>query len=184
MMDLGALGDRLRRVTVEVTSEGRAVGAGVVWAPGWVVTNAHVIRQPRAVVRLPDDRRADGRVVARSRDADLAVLLVPDLGLPAATSADSDTLRVGSLVIAIGHPLGTRGALATGVVHAVGPITPEGRPWIQADLRLAPGNSGGPLADARGHLLGLNAMIVGGLALAIPVGEVKRFVRAAGLPIA
>ena len=183
-MDLDTLGDRLRRVTVEVTSGGHVVGAGVVWAPGWVVTNAHVIRQPRAVVRLPDERRTDGRIVAQDRDADLAILRVPDLGLPAATCAESDALRVGSLVVAIGHPLGMRGALTTGIVHAVGPITPAGRPWIQADLRLGPGNSGGPLADARGHLLGLNAMIAGGLALAIPVSEVRRFVNAARVSLA
>jgi serine protease Do len=183
-MDLDTLGDRLRRVTVEVTSAGHAVGAGVVWAPGWVVTNAHVVRRPRVAVRFPDDRRTDACVVARDPDADLAVLRVPDLGLPVATSAESDVLRIGSLVIAIGHPLGMRGSLAAGIVHAVGPIAPGGRPWIQSDLRLAPGNSGGPLADARGHLLGLNAMIVGGLALAIPVGEVRRFMSAAGLPFA
>lgn len=183
-MDLGTLGDRLRRVTVEVTNSGRVVGAGVVWAPEWIVTNAHVIRQPRVVVRLPDDRRADGSVVARDPAADLAVLRVPGMRLPAATSVVSGTLRVGSLVIAIGHPFGMRGALAMGIVHAIGPVAPAGRPFIQADLRLAPGNSGGPLADARGHLLGLNAMTVGNLALAIPVAEVRRFVRAAGVPLA
>src|SRR5262249_50440750 len=134
-------------------------------------------------VRFPDGRAADGCVVARDRDADLAALRVPDPGLPAATFAESDVVRVGSVVIAIGHPYGTRGALATGIVHAVAPVAPRGRPWIQAALSWAPGNSGGPLADARGHLIGLNAMIVGGLAMAIPVGEVRRFVRAAGLPI-
>jgi len=181
--DLSALGDCLRRVTVEVTSAGRAIGAGIVWAPGWIVTNAHVIRQPRVVARFPDGRQTDACVVAQDRDADLAVLRVADLGSPAATPADRDGLRVGSLVVAIGHPFGTRGALATGIVHAVGPITRGGRPWIQADLRLAPGNSGGPLADARGLVVGVNAMIVGGLAMAIPVSEVRRFVRAAGLPI-
>jgi len=63
----------------------------------------------------------------------------------------------------------------------VGPITPGGCPWIQADVRLAPGNSGGPLADASGHVVGLNAMIVGTLALAIPISRVTQFVRAAGV---
>lgn len=183
-MALDALGDYLRRVTVEVTTAGQAVGAGVVWAPGWVVTNAHVIHAPRVMVRFPDDRRAEARVVARDREADLAVLRVPGHGLSAATSTEPGPLRIGSLVVAVGHPFGVRGALATGIVHALGPIAPGGRPWIHADLRLAPGNSGGPLADVRGHLLGLNAMIVGDLALAIPVAEVRRFVRAAGLSIA
>jgi len=116
----------------------------------------------------------------------LAVVRVPDAGVGVAVSppAASDPPRVGSLVVAIGHPLGMRGAVTTGVVHAIGPITPGGRPWIQSDLRLAPGNSGGPLADARGRLLGLNAMIVGRLALAIPVNEVRRFAQAAGAPAA
>jgi serine protease Do len=184
MMDLDALGDRLRRVTIEVTSAGRVAGAGVVWAPEWVVTNAHVIRETSVMVRVAGDRRAAGRVVARSRDADLAVLRVPGLGLLAATTIDTDAPRVGSLVVAVGHPLGIRGALATGIVHAVGPIAPGGRPWIQADLTLAPGNSGGPLADARGALIGLNTMTMGPLALAIPVSRVRQFLRATGLPLA
>jgi serine protease Do len=181
-MDLDTIADGLRRITVEVTSTGTVMGAGVVWAPGWIVTNAHVIRHRRVAVRLADGRRADGLVVAGDREADLALLRVPDVSVPVAMPAESDMLRVGSLIIAIGHPFGRRGALTTGIVHAVGPIVPGGRPWIQADLRLAPGNSGGPLADARGHLLGLNAMIVGSLALAIPVSEVRRFVSAAWLP--
>jgi serine protease Do len=182
-MEIDTLADELRRITVEVTSGDTIVGAGVVWAPGWIVTNAHVIRRSPVALRLADGRRAEGHVVAGDGRADLAVLRVPDLGLPAARSADSDTVvRVGSFIIAIGHPFGVRGALTTGIVHAVGPIAPGGRPWIQADLRLAPGNSGGPLADARGRVLGLNAMIVHGLALAIPVGEVRRFASAAGVP--
>jgi serine protease Do len=95
--------------------------------------------------------------------------------------ADADAARVGSFVVAIGHPFGVRGALTAGIIHAMGPIMPGGRPWIQADVRLAPGNSGGPLADASGHVVGLNAMIVGALALAIPISRVTQFVRAAGV---
>jgi serine protease Do len=179
-MDFDALAEELRRVTVEVNSTDGVVGAGVVWAPGLIVTAAHVIQRPRVVVRSADDKQTEGYVIAHDRHADLAVLRAPDLGLPPAISADSEMVRVGSLIIAIGHPFGMRGALTAGIVHAVGPITSGGRSWIQADLRLAPGNSGGPLADARGRLLGLNAMIVGGLAFAIPVSEVRRFVIAAG----
>jgi serine protease Do len=185
-MDLAPLAARLREITVEVTSDGHGGGAGVVWAPGWVVTTAHVIRHTRVVVRFADGRRADARVLAEDRATDLAVVRVPDRGVAIAVSppAASDPPRVGSLVVAIGHPLGMRGAVTTGVVHAIGAITPGGRPFIQSDLRLAPGNSGGPLADARGRLLGLNAMIAGRLALAIPVNEVRRFAQAAGAPAA
>jgi serine protease Do len=181
-MDLDALAEDLRRVTVELTSAGHVAGAGVVWAPGWVVTNAHVVRHSRAVIRLADGRRTEAVVAGGDPAADLAMLRVADLTLPAAMTVRTETPRIGSLVLALGHPLGLRGVLTAGIVHAIGPLAPNGRSWIQADLRLAPGNSGGPLTDARGHLIGLNAMIAGGLALAIPVRDVCRFARSAGIP--
>jgi serine protease Do len=78
---------------------------------------------------------------------------------------------VGELVVAVGNPLGFVGALTTGVVHA------PTRRWVHADVRLAPGNSGGPLADARGRVIGINTMIAGGLALAVPSNSVTRFLR-------
>jgi serine protease Do len=129
---------------------------------------------------LVDGTRLEGRLLARDRDADLALLAIPGSGMPIATVVDG-AARVGSLVVAVGHPFGVRGAVTAGIVHAVGPIVPRGVPWIQADLRLAPGNSGGPLADATGHVVGLNAMIAGGLALAIPASRIRSFVRGAGV---
>jgi serine protease Do len=179
-MDLAALADALRRVTVEVTDTGPAIGSGVVWAPELVVTSAHVVPRPHVRVRRADGSRVAGRVVARDLQADLALLHVPGLGLPAATIGSVDELRVGSLLVAVGHPFGVRGALTTGIVHATGSSGRGSRSWIQGDLRLGPGNSGGPLADARGRVVGINAMIVGGLALAIPVSEVTQFVHGAG----
>jgi serine protease Do len=179
-MDLAALAATVRRITVELTDTERVVGSGVVWATDRVVTNAHVVARPHVMVRRADGGRLDGRVVARDRHADLALLHVPGLGLSAAAIGPADELHVGSLIVAVGHPFGVRGALTTGIVHAIGSLGRGGRPWIQGDLRLAPGNSGGPLADARGRVVGINAMIVGGLALAIPASEVTRFVRAAG----
>jgi serine protease Do len=99
--------------------------------------------------------------------------------LPAASAADSSELRPGELAIAIGNPMGFVGALATGVIHAAGPIRGLGqRSWVQADVRLAPGNSGGPLANARGHVVGINTMVAGGLALAIPSNAVRDFLSA------
>jgi serine protease Do len=180
-MDFAALAERLRRVTVELTGSHGTFGCGVIWAPGWVVTNAHVVRRPRMLVRGADGRRAEAVVAGFQVDADLAVLRAPDLGPPAA-STNGGAPAVGSLVVAVGHPFGVAGALTSGIVHAVAPIRPGGRPWIQADLRLAPGNSGGPLADARGCVVGLNAMVAGGLALAIPVTDVRRFLREVGVP--
>ena len=71
--------------------------------------------------------------------------------------------------------------MTAGIIHAIAPMVPGGPACILADMRLAPGNSGGPLADAAGRVLGLNAMVVGRLALAIPMTRVRSFVRAAGV---
>ncbi len=90
---------------------------------------------------------------------------------------DSDQLRVGSPVVAVGNPLGFIGAVSSGIVHAIGPAVEfGGLSWIQADIRLAPGNSGGLLADFQGHMIGINTMVLGnGLALAVPSRAVQRF---------
>ena len=171
-----AMAAELARVTVEVRGRGRgaggaAVGAGVIWHPdGLILTNAHVAHGDVTVV-LADGRPRSARLVARDPRRDLAALVVDATGLPAAPIGDSAALRVGELVLAVGNPLGLVRALSAGLVHAVGPRA------IHADLRLAPGNSGGPLADARGRVVGLNAMIVGGLAVAVPSREAQRFVR-------
>ena len=99
-------------------------------------------------------------------------------------AGDSSSLRAGELVIAVGNPLGFIGALTTGVVHGLGPIrglSTQG--WVQASIRLAPGNSGGPLADARGRVIGINTMVVsGGLGLAIPSNVVADFLRRGAAP--
>jgi serine protease Do len=117
-------------------------------------------------------------VTAHDPDRDLAFLEAPATGLPAAAFGDSSRVRVGELVIAIGNPLGFAGALTTGIVHSIGPLPGLGRrQWVQADVRLAPGNSGGPLADAEGRVIGINTMIAGGLALAVPSNTVAEFHR-------
>jgi serine protease Do len=175
---LARVGERLREVTVEVGT-GDGSGAGILWAPELIVTNAHVARAASLRVRLADDRQLPATRVATDRHADLALLRVPRTRVVLASLADSDSVRVGSLVVALGHPLGLRSLLTAGVVHALGPLGPGGRRWIQADLRLAPGNSGGPLADTGGHVVGLNTMIAGGLALAIPINDVRAFVSGA-----
>jgi serine protease Do len=173
---VSALAARLSEITVEVRSlaRGGPAGAGVVWrGDGLILTNAHVADGPVSVV-LPDRPALSARLVARDVREDLAALAVEANGLAAAEIGDSDALRVGELVLAVGNPLGVVRALSAGLVHAAG------RRVVQADLRLAPGNSGGPLADARGRVVGLNAMIVGGLAVAVPSRAGARFVRRLG----
>jgi len=178
----GAFGDiaeRLRRSTVEVRAHGaQAGGSGVVAsADGRIVTNAHVIHGDTKV-RLWDGRELPATLLARDRRRDLAALKVEAVGLPAATWGDSSALRVGELVVAVGNPLGFIGALTTGVVHALGTLQGFGaQSWVMADVRLAPGNSGGPLADASGRVIGINTMIVHGLGAAVPSNSVRAFLR-------
>lgn len=174
---LGEIAGRLGQVTVQVRAGGRSAGAGVVWLrSGLIVTNAHVASGPSAEVVLPDGRALPARLVARDPRRDLAALAVRAGDLPAALRVDARGLRPGDLVIALGHPLGVAYAAALGVVHRApgGAHGPGG--WLHADIRLAPGNSGGPLADASGRVVGINAMIVGGLGIAVPTHLVERFV--------
>src|SRR5437773_9147030 len=99
---------------------------------------------------------------------------MPRCEVAPAALADSDAVRVGALVVALGHPLGLRRTLTAGVVHAVSPPRPDGRRWIQAALRLPPGNSGGPLADTAGHVIGVNTVNARGRAHALPKHHVTR----------
>jgi serine protease Do len=176
----GEIAEQLRRSTVLVLPGDRGNGSGVIWsADGVIVTNAHVVRGSQMRVQLWDGREFDASLVSRDTNRDLAELRINAANLPAAAAADSSQVRPGELAIAIGNPLGFVGALTTGVVHAVGPLRRFGsQPWVQADVRLAPGNSGGPLADARGRIIGINTMVAGRLALAVPSNAVSNFLAA------
>ena len=164
---------------VQVRSWGRGTGAGVIWdKDGLVLTNHHVVsggrRGARVRVVLHDGRTFDAEIVKRDRNLDLALLRISDGDLPAAPAGDSDALRVGELVYAIGHPWGRLGTVTAGIVSGLGVVRgPGGRArYIQSDVALAPGNSGGPLLNARGEVVGINAMIFGRLALSIPSNAV------------
>ncbi|OLE72151.1 MAG: hypothetical protein AUI36_01655 [Cyanobacteria bacterium 13_1_40CM_2_61_4] len=178
---LASAAEHLRRITARVETRGQGIGSGTIWRPdGWIVTNAHVAHRSVSIV-LDDGRRFDARVARRSPEWDLAAIKIDADGLPSARLGDSGVLAVGELVLAAGYALGLSSAVTAGIVHAIGPrerSTP-GR-WIQADLRLAPGNSGGPVANARGEVIGVNTMIAGGLALAIPSRLVERFLCSVG----
>lgn len=172
----GEVAERLRRSTVQVQTRGRGqgVGSGIIWSgDGLIITNAHVARGSQTKVALWDGSMHEASVVNRDARRDLASLKIQASGLPAATPGNSSALRVGELVIAVGNPFGFIGALTTGVVHSL----PGRQLWVTADVRLAPGNSGGPLADAQGRVIGVNTMIAGGLALAVPSNAVGQFLR-------
>jgi serine protease Do len=152
-------------------------GAGFLWSPdGSMLTNYHVVAgsDGKVEVVLTDDRSFDAEVVGSSRRLDLAMLRLrnaPAEDLPTPPVGDSDALRVGELVFAVGHPWGRRGAVTAGIVSGLGSVgRPFGRArYVQSDAYLAPGNSGGPLVNARGEVIGVNAMISRGLSLAIPI---------------
>jgi len=173
----GEIAEQLRRSTVLIHAAGRGSGSGVIWSSdGLIVTNAHVVRGSNVRVQLWDGREFDAAISTRDPRRDLAALRITAGSLPAASPADSSRLRPGELAIAIGNPMGFVGALTTGVIHAIGPVRGLGQQtWVQASVRVAPGNSGGPLADARGHVIGVNTMVAGCLALAIPSNAVRDF---------
>ena len=180
---LAPVAERLTRSVVQVLS-GPGGGAGVAWAPGLVVTNAHVARAKAAGIVGPDGAQVRGRVIAWDGRRDLALIRAP-VELPCCGTGDPH-LRPGELVFAVGHPLGVTQAVCAGVFQALGKLPaglrlPRLDPrldWIQADLRLAPGNSGGPIADALGRVIGISAMILGGLGLGVPSPEIEAFVKA------
>jgi serine protease Do len=170
----------IRRSLVLIGQNG-GHGAGVIWRPnGVVVTNRHVLHEDRVDVVLEDGRRLTGIVAARHPDRDLAIVKVAAEDLPAARIGDSSTVRPGQIAIAVGHPLGQRSAATAGVVVAAGQAAtlegPRTGDWLQTDVTLRPGNSGGPLVDAHGAVIGINTMVSGQLALSIPSTAVEHFV--------
>lgn len=181
---LGAIGGTTAQVAaqvqasvVQIQTRQRGAGAGTIWrADGVIVTNHHVVPHDTAQVTLADGRRYDATVVARDPQNDLAVLHIPADGLPAVTLRDARTLRPGEVVLAVGHPYGIHGALTVGVVSVAGASSGRGRALIQAGVLLGPGNSGGPLVDVYGRVAGINSMVHGGLALAVPSYLAQRLV--------
>ena len=178
---LSGLIERVKPGVVQVRSR-RGGGAGVVWqSNGRIITNHHVVARASSVeVALPDGRRLDAKVVASEPQLDLALLDVAAHDLHAVPIGDSTSLRVGELVVAVGHPWGQRWVATAGIVSGLGTVAaPDNRvaPYIRSDVALAPGNSGGPMLNAQGAVVGINAMILGGdLAVAIPSQVVRDWI--------
>ena len=150
-----------------VVVRGRRFGAGsgIVWdANGLILTNNHVVGRHMPVVLLQDDREYESKLIARDPDVDLALLSIEATGLTPLKPA-SVSPRVGEMVFAFGHPWGQRNTVTRGIVSAL--VSAQNRrgdtlPIVRSDAPLAPGNSGGPLVNAYGELVGINAMIIGG----------------------
>jgi serine protease Do len=174
----------------------RGSGSGVlVSADGYVVTNAHVVAgasridvqlRPgaagRSIVR-PPGRVLPARLVGLDAETDLALIKVDATGLPFLTPADSDAVRQGQLVVALGSPVGLDSSMTMGVISAVArQLRPDDRVvYLQTDAPINPGNSGGPLVDIEGRMIGINTMILSqsggseGLGFAVP-SNIVRFV--------
>ncbi len=174
---------------VQVRRAGRGGGTGFVWhEKGAIITNHHVVANAstKLEVELRDGHVLQASVVDSDPMLDLALLNVPADKLPALPVGDSSKLRVGELVFAIGHPWGQRGVVTAGIVSALSKVklrnSNQQLEYIKSDVRLAPGNSGGPLLDAQGHVVGINAMIMGGdLSVAIPSNVLSKWL--AQLPL-
>jgi serine protease Do len=184
---LEAVFQRVQRSLVVIHNGRYGAGAGIVWrASGIIITNYHVIHRGKPRMTLMDGREYPARVIARDKEIDLAILefdsaeaLSSDLW-PVAI-ADSHDLRVGQIALAVGHPWGQIGAVSIGIISSLGSMRVhrqwDSLPVIRTDVRLAPGNSGGPLMNVNGGVIGINTMIVGGdLGVAIPSHVVDNFV--------
>lgn len=152
-------------------------------ASGLIFTNEHVVRgADQVAVTLPDGRSYKGKVLGGDPLTDVAVVKVVADKLPVAALGDSDRLRPGEWAIAIGNPFGLNNTVTAGIISAVGRLNAisDGQrvPYIQTDAAVNPGNSGGPLINAAGQVIGINTAIRtapgGGLSFAVPINLAKR----------
>jgi serine protease Do len=142
-----------------------------------ILTNAHVVGSAtRVQVGLADGRKVTGTVLGRDPGLDVAVVRIPNNDVPVAPLGNSDQLQVGQLAIAVGNPLGLERTVTTGVISALNRSGRSigGETFIQTDAAISPGNSGGPLVDSRGNVIGINSAElmgqgVSGLGFAIPI---------------
>jgi S1-C subfamily serine protease len=177
--ETAALVEWIRRSVVLVHSQS-GQGSGTVWrADGLIVTNHHVVPTGSAIVEMSDGRRWRGEVIGRDSLNDLAAIRVAASGLQAVSPGDSRKVQLGQLVIAVGHPLGVRDNASLGIVSATQRALQRGRracDILHVDVDLAPGNSGGPVVDMNGRVLGIASMVVSpGIAVAVPSHVVAEF---------
>jgi serine protease Do len=162
----------------------RGVGSGfIISQDGYVLTNTHVVDGASEVyVKLIDKREFKAKVIGADKRTDVAVLKIEGGKLPRLTIGDSDKIKVGEWVIAIGSPFDLDNTVTAGIVSAKSRETGEYLPLIQTDVAVNPGNSGGPLINMRGEVIGINSQIYSrsggymGISFAIPIDEAMRVV--------
>lgn len=160
----------------------RSLGSGfIISGDGYILTNNHVIEGADEVkVILDNDKRYDAKIIGRDAKTDIALIKVEEKGLPFVPLGDSETLQVGDWVMAIGNPFGLSHTVTAGIVSAIGRIIGAGPydHFIQTDASINFGNSGGPLINMKGEVIGINAAIVAGgqgIGFAIPINMAKDF---------
>lgn len=160
----------------------RGVGSGfIISGDGYVLTNAHVVEGADEVfVTLTDKREFKAKIIGSDRRTDVALVKIDGSNLPRLTMGDSSKLRVGEWVIAIGSPFGLENTVTAGIVSANSRDTGDYLPLIQTDVAVNPGNSGGPLINMRGEVVGINSQIYSrsggymGISFAVPIDEAMR----------
>jgi len=161
----------------------KGTGSGfIISQEGYILTNEHVVHKAEKIkVTLSDGREFDGKVIGSDLDSDIAIVKIDSDDLPIVTLGDSDKLRVGEIVVAIGNPYGLQQTVTMGVVSAEGRSIPVEehtyRNFIQTDAAINPGNSGGPLLNTKGEVVGINTAIIAyaqGIGFAIPINMAKR----------
>ena len=160
----------------------RGVGSGfILTADGFVMTNAHVVEgADEVIVTLTDKREFKAKIVGSDKRTDVAVVKIDATGLPAVKIGDVNRLKVGEWVMAIGSPFGLDNSVTAGIVSAKQRDTGDYLPFIQTDVAVNPGNSGGPLINMRGEVVGINSQIYSrsggfmGISFAIPIDEAMR----------
>lgn len=175
----------VRRSVVQVLNGRGGAGAGTIWhADGLILTNAHVVRGSGGMrglqVALQDGRVLNAQVIARDDERDLAALAIEANGLPTIQVGSARKLQAGQWVFAVGHPWGVANAATGGVVISTGRSISElpKAEWVVVDLKLRPGNSGGPLVDVAGRMVGVNTIMTGILGgAAVSVESTKDFLK-------
>ena len=160
----------------------RGVGSGfVLSSDGFVMTNAHVVEgADEVIVTLTDKREFKAKIIGSDKRSDVAVVKIDASGLTAVKIGDSNRMRVGEWVMAIGSPFGLENTVTAGIVSAKQRDTGDYLPFIQTDVAINPGNSGGPLINMRGEVIGINSQIYSrsggfqGISFAIPIDEAIR----------
>jgi serine protease Do len=183
-----AMVEKARHSVVEVRGRGRGAGAGIIWgSDGKIITNYHVVAGTggKPQIQLYDGTRLESKLLAENSALDLALLQVDANALLALPIGDSAKLRIGELVFAFGHPWGHRDVVTAGIVSGLGRVgggrSDRSADYVRSDVRLAPGNSGGPLVNARGEVVGVNSMIFGGdLSVAVPSHVVLEWLASTG----